>query len=159
MSSKRRRSRKPTGNTKLPPPDEFAKQVVELIGEEQAAQLRRDMEYVMERAKSPLWRKVFQDCGDPEYADAICTYLAMAVSNSTNYSSQFNSWDNQGERLRGVFGRQGIPVVWDYAEANPFMTFDRAIEKMARVLERLPADTNTGMAYQALAQEMNRMGR
>ena len=160
MSSKRRRSRKPAGNTTLPPPDEFARQVVELIGQEQAAQLRRDMEYVMERAKSPLWRKVFEDCGDPEYADAIYTYLSMAVSNFANFSSSFCRWENRTEKVTGVFSMHAIPMIWDYAEVNPYSdvggSFMSRVEYMAKAVERLPADVNQGHAYQWSAERERR---
>ncbi len=54
------------------------------------------------------------------YADAVLTYLAFAVDKCADYWSSLCSWHNSGEKLRNTFGRQAIPMVWDYAEANPF---------------------------------------
>lgn len=54
------------------------------------------------------------------YADAIATYLAFAVDKCTDYWSSLCSWHSSGEKMRNTFGRQAIPMVWDYAECNPF---------------------------------------
>ncbi len=54
------------------------------------------------------------------YADAVVTYLAFAIDKATNMWSSFTSWMNDRGAFREVFARQAIPMVWDYAEANPF---------------------------------------
>ena len=54
------------------------------------------------------------------YSNAIRTYLAFVIDKLSDRSSSFCSWDSSREGLRNVFGRQAIPMVWDYAEANPF---------------------------------------
>ena len=54
------------------------------------------------------------------YADAIVTYLALAVSRQTNRLSSLNTWQSVGDKIAQVFTRQAIPMVWDFAEANPF---------------------------------------
>ena len=46
-------------------------------------------------------------------------YLAFAVDKCSDYWSGVCSWHNSGEKMRNTFGRQAIPMVWDYAEANP----------------------------------------
>lgn len=56
--------------------------------------------------------------GARAYADAVCTYLAFAVDRSANYWSSLTPWG--GSFIVQTFGRQAIPMVWDYAEANPF---------------------------------------
>lgn len=58
--------------------------------------------------------------GAEAYADAVVTYLALAISRTADYSSNLCSWHNTGEKMRNVFGRQAIPMVWDYTESNPF---------------------------------------
>ena len=54
------------------------------------------------------------------YADAIITYLAFAVDKCSDYWSTICSWHNSGEKIRNTFGRQAIPMTWDFAETNPF---------------------------------------
>ena len=54
------------------------------------------------------------------YVDAVITYLAFAVDKCADYWSSLCSWINSTGSIRGTFGRQAIPMVWDYAEVNPF---------------------------------------
>ena len=54
------------------------------------------------------------------YADAILTYLAFAIDRCADLWASLVTWNSTGEKLQHVFGRQAIPMVWDYAEANPF---------------------------------------
>lgn len=58
--------------------------------------------------------------GAQAYADAVGVYLGFAVSRISQYWSNITSWHNSGEKLQPVFGRQAIPMVWDFAESNPF---------------------------------------
>ena len=58
--------------------------------------------------------------GATAYADAILTYLALAIDKCADYWSSICTWDNTRENVRSTFGRQAIPMTWDYAEANPF---------------------------------------
>jgi len=79
------------------------------------------------------------------YADAVSTYLAMAVSRVTDYVSALSTWSShpKNEVIVHVFGRQAIPMVWEFAESNPlgngngsFVSMTNAI---ARALDYLPA--------------------
>ena len=87
-----------------------------------------------------------------EYADAVCTYLALAVGKNTDYCSSFSSW-HVSRDMRSVFARQGIGMVWDFAESNPLSNSTgnwlAHIEWIAKVVEHLPAQVNCGEAHQA----------
>ena len=56
------------------------------------------------------------------YAEAVGVYLAFALSRSADRGSTICSWDSRPkmEALRNTFGRQAIPMIWDFAEGNPF---------------------------------------
>ena len=58
--------------------------------------------------------------GATAYGDALAVYLAFTLDKCTDYWSSFCSWHASREIIRNVFGRQAIPMVWDYAECNPF---------------------------------------
>ena len=58
--------------------------------------------------------------GVTAYADAVAMYLAFAVSKAADRNSAFCFWESPMNRLRGTFGRQALPMIWDYAETNPF---------------------------------------
>ena len=53
------------------------------------------------------------------YAEAAATYLSFAVDKCSDYWSALCSWHNSRELIRNTFGRQAIPMVWDFVEANP----------------------------------------
>ncbi|MGF6822216.1 putative DNA methylase [Microbacterium sp. ZKA21] len=78
------------------------------------------------------------------YADAVATYLALAVGRQTDRLSSLASWQSQGEKVRNVFGRQAIPMVWDYAEVNPFSDssggFAGNVEWVAKAVAHTPAN-------------------
>jgi putative DNA methylase len=79
--------------------------------------------------------------GSPEaqaYADAVATYLAFAVDRAADAWSTIASWRQSVEATRGTFARQALPMVWDFAEANPFSSScgnwsDAGIEWVAEV--------------------------
>ena len=59
--------------------------------------------------------------GADAYADAVTTYLAFMIDKCADYWSTIAGWDNtKGETVRNTFGRQAIPMTWNYVEANPF---------------------------------------
>jgi putative DNA methylase len=79
------------------------------------------------------------------YADAVATYLALAVSRMTDRYSNLCSWDSSRDSARNVFARQAIPMIWDFAEINPFSdstgNYLGQVDWVAKVLEALPATT------------------
>jgi putative DNA methylase len=60
--------------------------------------------------------------GAADYADAVITYLVFILSKLADISNQLCSWEPVAQCPRHLFGRQAIPMVWDFAEGNPFGT-------------------------------------
>jgi putative DNA methylase len=58
--------------------------------------------------------------GATAYGDALAIYLGFVSDKVSDYWSSVCGWHSSGEKMRNTFGRQGIAMVWDYAEANPF---------------------------------------
>ena len=60
--------------------------------------------------------------GSQAYADAVATYLGLALDRSADRGSTICSWDSSPkmEALRNTYSRQAIPMTWDFAEGNPF---------------------------------------
>jgi putative DNA methylase len=56
------------------------------------------------------------------YADALTVFLAFAVDRCADFWSNLCFWANQpkNELVGHLFGRQAIPMAWDFAEVNPF---------------------------------------
>lgn len=83
--------------------------------------------------------------GATAYADAVATYLAMGVSKLADAQSSLSRWKPSMDQTIATFGRQALPMVWDYAESNTFsgMAGDIGVtlRTMARTLGDLPATT------------------
>jgi len=54
------------------------------------------------------------------YSDAVATYLGVTVSKTTSYHCTLGIWRAPEGKTGRAFGRQAIPMVWDYPECNPF---------------------------------------
>ena len=54
------------------------------------------------------------------YADAVATYLGLAVAKAADLGNSLCAWEPIAQCPRHLFARQAIPMVWDFAEANLF---------------------------------------
>ena len=86
-------------------------------------------------------QQAIADGAAQDYADALLTYLAMAVDKMTDTNTALCTWQVDPPRLRATFGRQALPMTWDHAEANIFADaagdYQRCVGSLAEVLERL----------------------
>ncbi|MBS3179175.1 DUF1156 domain-containing protein [Pseudoclavibacter sp. Marseille-Q4354] len=91
--------------------------------------------------------------GAEAYADAVCTYLAFAISKLADWSSSICSWIPQIQGVRDTFARQAIPMVWDYTEINPFSSsvghFLTHVRWVASGIDGLPSSNPSGIVFQA----------
>jgi putative DNA methylase len=77
----------------------------------------------------------------PFLPGAVLTYLGFAVDKMADTNCSLCTWQVDPPRLRATFGRQGLPMTWDYAEANIFGDaagdYQRCVASVCEVLERL----------------------
>jgi putative DNA methylase len=99
--------------------------------------------------------------GAAAYADAMVVFLSFVVSRMADRHSTLCRWQpnptGYAPKIANTFGRQALPIVWDYVEGNPFSASSGnlldAITWIVRVIETsLPANV-PGMALQADAQQ------
>lgn len=57
--------------------------------------------------------------GATAYADAVAVYLAFALSKQADLGNSLCRWEPIAQCPRQLFGRQAIPMIWDFAEGNP----------------------------------------
>lgn len=95
-------------------------------------------------------KQVVADGGTKEYSEAIATYLAFVVDKLADYHSSICSWHASREILRNTFGRQAIPMVWDYAEANPFSKASGGFENMLEWVEKSVRELPSGIMGQVI---------
>lgn len=105
--------------------------------------------------------KMIADGGSVERADALCVYLALLVGRVANRSSSQCFWDAGGEKVQQVFARNAMPMIWVYAESNPFSDSSGNIlgqlDYLVNALERLPL-SGTGAAIQRSATDLPMTG-
>ena len=94
------------------------------------------------------------------YADAVATYLAIALDKGSDYWSSLCSWHAGRDTIRNTFARQAIPMVWDFAEANPLSestgNFLGAIDWVVQVVQQSPC-SSPGEASQCDATMVSSM--
>lgn len=92
-------------------------------------------------------QRVAGDGASAEYACAVRTYLAFAISKCADYWNTIATWMPRGT-VGHAFSKQAIPMTWDYPEPNPFAEFhcawQEAVEWVAKVIENLPGNTIAG---------------
>ncbi len=83
-----------------------------------------------------------------EQAKIISTYLGVMVSRLAGFCSSVCVWNYTGGRgTVHAFGRQALPMVWDFAETNPFndtganwqACIDAAVSTIRNLPETVPA--------------------
>lgn len=93
--------------------------------------------------------------GARAYSEAIRVYLSFVLDRMADKYSSVCVWNNIGEKIEHTFGRQAIPMAWDFAEANPFSNssgcYTNMLDFVVKSVAQLPAN-GEGKALQVAAQ-------
>jgi len=77
---------------------------------------------------------------DKDFSKAVRTLLAFAVDRQADYNSSICRWVATGEFIGNTFGRQAIPIIWDFCEVSPLSEstggFSGACDWIFNVLKR-----------------------
>ena len=86
--------------------------------------------------------------GDPLFEESVRTCISMIINTCADHNSTVCSWRVYTLDTSHVFGRQAIPMAWDFAETcsagESTGSFLVAVDKMARVIEGLASLTGYG---------------
>lgn len=80
------------------------------------------------------------------YAEAVATFLSFALNKQADLANTLCGWEPIAQCPRHLFGRQAIPMLWDYAEGNPLgdssgswsVCVDGLSKALAKCFEKLP---------------------
>ncbi len=79
--------------------------------------------------------------------------FALVISRLSDYGSASCSWPPTGEFIRGTFGRNALPIIWDFAESVPWTdssgNVEGAIDWVSKVIEAIPPSDKAGQVQQA----------
>ncbi|MBN2034422.1 MAG: DUF1156 domain-containing protein [Deltaproteobacteria bacterium] len=94
--------------------------------------------------------------GSRELMDAVKTSLALAVDRLVDFNSSLCVLNSVGGRgVVHTFGRQALPIVWDFMETNPFnevgANWNAGIEAFCSTIENEKCIVNQGVAQEASA--------
>ncbi len=82
--------------------------------------------------------------------------LALTVGRVSDQGSSLVRWLQTIEAVASTFGRQALPIVWDFCESCPMgeegANFAAAIEWIAKVVEKTPPMLHAGQVQQADAR-------
>jgi len=96
--------------------------------------------------------------GDEDCANAVATYLAFAINKYAIYGNALATWYTKEDRTSMLFGRQALPMVWDYCEVNPLTEIGGSIVKslsiVADVIDNLPLNVRPGMVISRSATDV-----
>ena len=76
------------------------------------------------------------------------SYLAIILDRLAEKNATLCRWSTSGEKIQGIFGRQALPIIWDYAEVNPFTSvgwpnIEECVIKVLKHLESIDAKPAT----------------
>ena len=98
--------------------------------------------------------------GARAYGDAVEVYLAMLLSRLADLNNSLCRWENAPtkEHVGHLFSRQAIPMVWDYAEANPLGSsaggFNKTFSFIPKFIDSCVCLATRGYALQASATDV-----
>ena len=116
--------------------------------------LKDEIERDAARAGFPSGGSALSDggTGAEAYSQAVVTYLALVLSKCAAFWSTICLWDPSRGTIKNTFLRQAIPMVWDFAEANPFSgstgSWSLMLEYVRKAVSRLQATGDVSVIQQ-----------
>ena len=111
----------------------------------------------------------YSSAGDPlseggfaakAYGEAVATNLAFSVDKLADLANSLVRWEPVAQCPRQLFGRQGIPMIWDFAEANVLSTssggFQVIFEGQARAMSSALAWHDRGTAASIISLDASK---
>jgi len=82
-------------------------------------------------------KKMLEEGYEKEYAKAVVSYLALAISRLLDRNCLLARWVVQSESIAEIFSRQALPMLWDYVENFSLTYFNNIIRWITKVLSNI----------------------
>ncbi|MBI5093540.1 MAG: DUF1156 domain-containing protein [Candidatus Hydrogenedentes bacterium] len=96
---------------------------------------------------------------DVAFGRALKTILAFAVDRQADSNTSLCSWRSSSQDIGHTFGRQALPIVWDYVECNLFSGATRdwsnAVEGTLKAINGVIGIKTCGEAHRASATQQS----
>lgn len=89
--------------------------------------------------------------GADAYADAVAVYLGFALSRMTDMCNALVTWSPSADQAVHLFGRQAIPMVWDFSETHPLSIRNGGgfVVSLGNLIKAIPGLESAATAEQA----------
>lgn len=85
------------------------------------------------------YRRIASLYGTSRSHEYTAELLAIALDKVADFNCSLAQWRPSNEDVGHLFGRQAVPIVWDFAETNPvgegYVTLERAISHVLTVVQ------------------------
>ena len=88
-----------------------------------------------------LLQKIALEESEPKFKEAVQTCLALALDRCADKCASLVVWDNTRDMATHVFGRQALPMIWDFAEVSLLSDngWNGALNWVLKVIEAIVA--------------------
>ena len=104
-----------------------------------------------------LARKAAQKESADGMSAAVQTILGLAISRWSDICNSLCRWESTKTQVRNLFGRQAVPMIWDFAEPQIFSdaagNYMVTLETMLEFIQRQAVISTVGVTQQASAAE------
>jgi adenine-specific DNA methylase len=98
-----------------------------------------------------------QESDSDALADAVETLLHLALDRLVMQNTSLSRWNNTGDKIEGLFSKQALQILWDFAESNPtsdvMASWHAALRWVEKVLEANACLKNGGRVELAAAED------
>jgi adenine-specific DNA methylase len=93
------------------------------------------------------YRRMLDSGYEQEYAKAVVSYLALSIDRLATFGCVITRWEPMRETAANIFGRQAIPMMWDYVDINSFSGvtggWDMALDWIVDCISHSSATSNS----------------
>lgn len=104
------------------------------------------------------YEKMMAEGMEKEYAKAVVSYLALIIDSLVDHNSTICQWRGGTEDGSHTFGRQALPMNWDYFEVNSVSgstgSFESSSPKLLRVVAHCSATLPSALVTQSSATSL-----
>ncbi len=94
---------------------------------------------------------------DEPMTDALETLLLLALDRLVMQNTSLSRWDSSRQGIKGLFSKQALQIVWDFAEANPvgasMVNWASSLEWVRKVLEANLVIDHSGRVERVAAED------
>jgi putative DNA methylase len=97
-----------------------------------------------------------------QYAETVTTFLALAADRCADFNNSLCRWSPSNQKVMNLFGKQALPMVFDFAEANflgtsvgSWTTCSEYVADCIEVIDSGPSGPGSALQLDAATEHLN----